>query len=124
MNEGFEVIWIKNAMECAKALRHTIPTILIVDADLPWGSGLGILALMKDGELPSVPVLLLMNPDDELPHSLSAPMEYAILFKPVDSLAVADAAASLRVIARHSKQSASSWKGVHLVPPEFEDHRR
>ena len=100
IHEGFEVIWVQNALECAIALRSCIPAILILDAAIPWGAGWGILALMKEGELPSVPVLLLIDRTESLPLDLhgTEPLEFAVLYKPVDPRTVADVSASFRVM--------------------------
>ena len=56
---GYDVAVCTDGLECVERLRHDRLDLLVLALELPWGRGEGVLALMADGELPSVPVLLL-----------------------------------------------------------------
>ncbi len=56
---GYDVTICGDGLGCAERLRQARPDLLILALDLPWGRGEGVLALMGDGELPLVPVVLL-----------------------------------------------------------------
>ena len=60
--QGYEVLTCGDGLSCAAALRSGSPDVMVLDPDLPWGSGEGVLALMGDGDLPAVPVILLAAP--------------------------------------------------------------
>jgi DNA-binding NtrC family response regulator len=56
--EQFDVTTALDGMDCSCELRSSTPQVLVLDARLPWGSGL--LALIEDEpEVPFVPVILL-----------------------------------------------------------------
>ncbi len=57
---GFEVEAIDNAVECQAKLRKSLPDVLILDLNLPWGGGYGVLSVMHDSpHLCDIPVVLL-----------------------------------------------------------------
>ncbi len=58
---NYSVFWVNGAIDCAEHIRKYDLSILILDLDLPWGSGWGIINLMREGELPNVPTVLLVN---------------------------------------------------------------
>jgi DNA-binding NtrC family response regulator len=58
---GYVVAACGDALGCVELLRSFRPDLLILDPDLPWGQGEGILSLMDDGELPLVPVVLVAS---------------------------------------------------------------
>ncbi|HEX4590949.1 MAG TPA: response regulator [Gemmataceae bacterium] len=58
---GYDVAVCGDGLRCIERLRKDRPDVLILALDLPWGRGEGVLALMADGELPSVPVVLLAD---------------------------------------------------------------
>ena len=56
---GFEVETASDGLECLDKLRQFKPHVLILDLDMPWGGGDGVLARMReDADLPRVPVVL------------------------------------------------------------------
>jgi CheY-like chemotaxis protein len=58
--DGFSVAVVHDALACLAQLRSSRPDVLVLDPDLPWGQGMGILARMReDPDLPVVPVILL-----------------------------------------------------------------
>jgi CheY-like chemotaxis protein len=62
---GFEVATAADGLDCIAGLRDFVPELLVLDPDLPWGGGLGVLARMhEEVDLPYVPVILLAaNPN-------------------------------------------------------------
>lgn len=88
--EGFQVMAVNNALDCLEALRESPPLALVLDPDLPWGSGTGVLALMREGvEIPAVPVLILASSPTCLTDAVLPFADYAVLFKPVKPSTVA-----------------------------------
>ncbi len=65
--EGFEVITALSGLECISRLRERVPDVLVLEPQLLWGGGEGVLAIM--GEVPQlaiVPVMLLTSCRDPL----------------------------------------------------------
>lgn len=63
---GIQVVTASSALECVNHLRDFRPHILVLDPDLPWGRGEGVLDLMQsEQDVPLVPVIVLSS----LPHS-------------------------------------------------------
>jgi DNA-binding response OmpR family regulator len=60
--KGFEVVPALNGLECIARLRERVPDVLVLEPQLPWGGGAGVLAIM--GEVPAlanVPVMVLTS---------------------------------------------------------------
>jgi DNA-binding response OmpR family regulator len=83
--EGFEVVTVFSGLECVARLRESVPDLLVLEAQLPWGGGDGVLAIM--GEVPllaTVPVMVLTSCRD--PHVLNRVARFPIsdyYFKPL-----------------------------------------
>jgi CheY-like chemotaxis protein len=61
-NGGFAVAAAPSGLECLARLRSFTPDVLVLDMDLPWGGGEGVLArLGEDRDLPRVPVVILSS---------------------------------------------------------------
>lgn len=70
-DHGHEAELAGNGLECLTVLRAFSPEVLILDHDLLWGGGDGVLAHMgEDPELSRVPVILIA--DDDLSHRVGA----------------------------------------------------
>ena len=64
-HEGFEVITASSGLECVARLREQVPDLLVLEPQLPWGGGDGVLAMMGEApELASVPVIVLTSCHD------------------------------------------------------------
>jgi DNA-binding response OmpR family regulator len=60
--EGFEVTAALNGLECVAWLHHNIPDLLVLEPQLPWGGGDGVLAIMGEVlDLATVPVMILTS---------------------------------------------------------------
>lgn len=58
--QGIELQTARGGVECVAALRLGPPDVLVLEAELPWGGGDGVLTLMReDDSLARVPVVLL-----------------------------------------------------------------
>lgn len=56
---GFEVITACNALVCLEKMRKIEPAVILLDRDLPWGGGEGVLECMRDEGLDRETVVLL-----------------------------------------------------------------
>jgi CheY-like chemotaxis protein len=57
-DHGYRVATAVSGLDCLTQLREFQPNILILDQEVPWGGGEGVLALMRrEPNLPSVPVI-------------------------------------------------------------------
>jgi DNA-binding response OmpR family regulator len=57
--EGFDVLWVNNGLDYLEQIRGRTPQALILDAELPGGSGAGVLAMLAgDADLPYIPAVL------------------------------------------------------------------
>ncbi len=57
--EGLDVVSATSGVECINLLRDRQPDLLLLDPDLPWGQGEGVLAMMwQHADIPSVPVVV------------------------------------------------------------------
>jgi two-component system alkaline phosphatase synthesis response regulator PhoP len=59
-NRGFDVELAADGLQCLDLLRQCPPHALVLDYDLPWGGGDGVLArLREDCHLTSIPVFVI-----------------------------------------------------------------
>ena len=70
--EGLEVASATSGVECLRQLREGRPDVLLLDPDIPWGQGEGVLAMMwQQADIPSVPVVIAKS-DTEQPSDFAA----------------------------------------------------
>jgi DNA-binding NtrC family response regulator len=56
---GYEVETSSNGLDCLRKLREVMPAVLVLDLQLRWGGGDGILAwLREENPAPRIPVIL------------------------------------------------------------------
>lgn len=59
-SRGFSVQIVHDGVECVGRALHSPPTALVLDCNLPWGGGTGVLAcLREDPATATTPVILL-----------------------------------------------------------------
>jgi len=93
---GFEPVMATNGLECLAALRAHRPDVLVLDTEIPWGSGVGVLALMREQpELSSIPVLILSASPTRIEDEVLPTIDYALLSKPVSASVVVDVVQTL-----------------------------
>jgi DNA-binding NtrC family response regulator len=56
---GFDVVTARNGLECVARLRAFDCDVLVIEMDIPWGGGIGVLDLLRSGrELQRVPTII------------------------------------------------------------------
>jgi two-component system, OmpR family, response regulator len=80
---GFEVATACDGLECIRTLRAWEPDVVVLELNIPWGGGVGVLDLMRhSAELPHVPVVVLTshwnesNADDALAYCLAESFDF------------------------------------------------
>ena len=94
--QGVVLQTARGGVECVAALRRRPPDVLVLDAELPWGGGDGVLTLMcEDDSLARVPVVLLGS-DAGAGVDLGRFSANVVgrLVKPLDAATIFDSAAS------------------------------
>jgi CheY-like chemotaxis protein len=102
LHEGFELLPTTNGLECIARMKEHAPEVLILEPQLPWGGGEGVLAVM--GEIPwlaTVPVMVLTSCRD--PHLLEAVSGFPVSDYQVKPLAPDRLAGRLRSMLAHPK---------------------
>ncbi len=62
LQDGFEMATAVSGLECVARLRECVPDVLVLEPQLPWGGGNGVLAIMGEvPELAIVPVMVLTS---------------------------------------------------------------
>jgi DNA-binding response OmpR family regulator len=57
---GYEFDVVNDGLECIEKLAHSPPEVLILDWDLPWGGGAGVIARLRDvQQFSRAPVILI-----------------------------------------------------------------
>jgi DNA-binding response OmpR family regulator len=71
---GLEVVTANTALQCVELLRDCEPDVLVLEAELPWGQGDGVLDLMQtEPDVPVCPVIVLSSrPEAEGMHQVGA----------------------------------------------------
>ena len=63
--DDFDVVTAPNGLECVDRLREQVPDVLVLEPQLPWGGGDGVLAMMHNVlDLAAVPVMVLTSCSD------------------------------------------------------------
>ena len=102
LQEGFEVATALSGLECIARLRERAPDVLVLEPQLPWGGGEGVLAIMGEiPELASVPVMVLTSCRD--PHILERVARFPISDYQVKPLTPDRLAERLRSLLTHPR---------------------
>lgn len=100
--DGFELATTSSGLECVARLRERTPDVLVLEPQLPWGGGEGVLAIM--GEVPqlaTVPVMVLTSCRDS--RLLEAVARFPVSDYQLKPLAPDRLAGRLRSILAHPK---------------------
>jgi DNA-binding response OmpR family regulator len=100
--EGFELVTAVSGLQCVARLRERAPDVLVLEPQLPWGGGEGVLAMM--GEIPalaSVPVMVLTSCRD--PRLMEAVSRFPVSDYQLKPLAADRLAVRLRMLLKHPK---------------------
>ncbi len=59
---GYQVDTVTDGLSCVHRLRRTFPDLLLLDRELPWGGGDGVLACLRaEYSLSKVPVVVIAD---------------------------------------------------------------
>lgn len=95
--EGFEVVTATTGLECVARLREQRPDVLVLEPQLPWGGGDGVLATMREvPDLALVPVMILTSCRD--PRVLDHVAPFPISDYQAKPLAAQGLAGSIRTV--------------------------
>ncbi|MEZ6060426.1 MAG: response regulator [Planctomycetaceae bacterium] len=75
--QGFDVVAVTDGLQCLAAIRRMVPDVLVLEYELLWGGGAGVLAsLREDSRTPLIDVVLISCDfaQDELAHELISPV--------------------------------------------------
>ena len=102
LREGFIVTAALSGLECASRLRECVPDVLVLEPQLPWGGGEGVLAMMGEvPELATVPVMVLTSCRD--PRLLEAVARFPVSDYQLKPLAPDRLTERLRSILAHPR---------------------
>jgi CheY-like chemotaxis protein len=95
---GYEVETATGGVQCLDKLRRLSDPVLVLDFELPWGGGDGVLALLReDSTLADAPVILTMRPASmDRVKRLVRDAVQRVLFKPVVPKILLDVVRDLR----------------------------
>jgi DNA-binding response OmpR family regulator len=96
MAEGIDCKTVLSGLECLAWMRQDRPDVLVLDVDLPWGSGLGVATVLcEENVLGDLPVLFLADRPGRLTEAGLTGCNSFLLFKPVSPLTVTAAVAGI-----------------------------
>lgn len=92
---GFKVETADDGLECLAKLRQFVPDLLILDLELPWGGGEGVLGVMREDPwlLPTRVVLTSAVAPAQVLDGLASPPVVQALTKPFQLSALMERAA-------------------------------
>jgi DNA-binding response OmpR family regulator len=65
LRDGFDVVTAMDGLDCVAKMRSFLPEVLVLEPELPWGRGEGVLAQMyEDPAVPLIPVMILTGQED------------------------------------------------------------
>jgi DNA-binding response OmpR family regulator len=109
--QGYEVATAEDGLHCLSKLRRSRHELLILDLELPWGGGEGVLAVMaNDPNLAQIPVIVLTT---TARSDLGQPPVVQVLRKPFSLNALLDGVRA----ALPRRQPHSSSERSAAVPP-------
>ncbi len=100
LQDGFEMVTAVSGLECLERMLAHVPDVLVIEPQLPWGGGAGVLAMMGvNPALASVPVMVLTSCRD--PRLLEAVARFPVSDYQLKPLAAEQLAGRLRSILAH-----------------------
>ncbi len=102
LREGFDLGTAASGLECVARLRERVPDVLVLEPQMPWGGGDGVLAIMDESpDLAMVPVMILTSCRD--PHVLGGVDRFPVNDYHVKPLAPDRLAGRLRSFLDHPR---------------------
>lgn len=103
-DRGYEAAMASTGLDCIDALRGQAPDALVLDLDLPWGGGDGVLRMMQDlPHLRDLPVVVLCS--DSTACGGTLPRGVSVLERPLSPAILGDWIDE--AIARHHRPACS-----------------
>jgi DNA-binding response OmpR family regulator len=92
-HRGYRVDVVEGGVECLAKIQRMAPDALILDWDLPWGGGAGVLACLRETDATANrPVILLagrfargVDSDAPVAWCLRKPLDMGLLYDAVDA---------------------------------------
>ncbi|MCE5268344.1 MAG: response regulator [Planctomycetaceae bacterium] len=101
-DEDIEIVAVSSGIECVARLCERVPDVLVLEPQLPWGGGDGVLAIMGEvAQLATVPVMILTSCRD--PRVFEAVARFPVSDYQLKPLAPDRLAGRLRTIIAHRK---------------------
>ena len=98
---GYEVETAAGGVECLNKLRRQSNPVLVLNVELPWGGGDGVLAMLgADPTLAHIPVILTTNGSVDRARALGTSAVRRVLPKPVGPDVLLDVIHDLRLRSR------------------------
>lgn len=107
---GYDVATASDGLDCLEKLSQATPDVLVLEWELPWGGGEGVLAyLREDHALDSVPVVLISKLIDpqQMANYIETPV-VDILYKPFSLTRLLASLQAAVAIKKHRKPSPLS----------------
>jgi DNA-binding response OmpR family regulator len=120
--EGFEVVTAPSGLQCARRLRECVPDVFVLEPQLAWGGGDGVLAMMRElPQLAAVPVMVLTSCRDPLVLDRVAPFpvsDYHVKPLAADRLArrICTCLDDRRLRSKLAEQSGRLERWIHGEP--------
>lgn len=89
---GASVAKASSGLECITQLQAFLPHVIVMEPELPWGGGTGVIArMLEDVQLPSAPVIVVTAARDldQLRQILKFPL-YDLVVKPLPARQLAN----------------------------------
>jgi CheY-like chemotaxis protein len=114
INRGYDVAIATDGLDCLRKLRQLAPSVLVLDLDLRWGGGEGVLAwLREESLLDQIAVVVTTAASPDCGRALAPVVAY--LAKPFTLIALLETVRSaLATLHRHETMSLNRIPG----PPE------
>ena len=105
---GFRVETADDGLECLAKLRQFVPDLLLLDLELPWGGGDGVLEVMR-GNLSLLPVRVMLT------SSVASPPAVQALAKPFQLSALVERAALAEFIKQEQPSNGTRMPSRRCV---------
>ncbi len=69
LRDGFDVVTAADGLDCVAKLRAFTPDVLVLEPQLPWGTGEGVVAMMyEEADVPLIPIMVLSGSEEPEGH--------------------------------------------------------
>jgi DNA-binding response OmpR family regulator len=117
---SFQVDLADNGLQCVAKLRHFVPELLILDLNLPWGGGDGVLACLREDPrlLPKRILLTSARESAHIADILASPPSIRALTKPFPLAALLERAALDSFTKLLDSRNRGKGRGILVVDDE------